>query len=773
MIVSRWVLLLWMAAMGSSLWYLTETLSVRNDLGDLLPEGVTEAQQVLLSQVRQGLAGRLILLAVEGASPEELARLSRSLAEAIRADGTIGIVANGVDSNQETERVLIEKYRYLLSPAITAEMFSVAALRASLEQRLDDLRSPLGVLTKDLIPADPTGETWRILQIWSGGDGPMKYRGVWMAPDRTRALLVVATRGGGFDVDAQESIQVAIRALFDQVVKQTGLQARLHMSGPGVFAVEVQRAIESEAWQLSVVASVLVVGLLYVSYRSLMLVVLSLIPILTGIVIGVLVVNHWFGFVHGMTLGFGITLLGIVDDYPIHLFSHLSGHESAGMAMRTIWPTMRLGMLTTVIGFSALLLSGYQALAQLGLLAIVGLVTGTLVTRWVVPACIGSHFLPLAVPRHLVSRLDLLSKGQVPAATVLVLAAGILIWSDTPMWEQDVTRLSPVPEEKKQFDQQLRRELGAPEVRDLLVVEGSTVEELLEKAEVVAERMERLRANGTIKGYDIVSRYVPSQRTQLERQRLLPERVVLERNLAEALKGLPFAPGLFVPFVEAVQASRSIDPLGLDAFAGTMVGVKVESFLFPQGSRWMTVVPLSGIEDRRRLTEAVEGWKDQSIRYVDLKEESNRVMMAYRDRTVQLLGWGGMAIGVVLAVGLRSVTLVIRVLTPVLCALLVVAAILRGGGEPLSLFHVATFLLVVGLGLDYGLFLNRPECEGEERLRTNFGLLVCSGTTMLVFGVLAVSKTPALHAIGVTAASGSLCCLLFASVMARRKSDVA
>jgi predicted exporter len=773
MIVSRWMLLLWTAAMVAGCWYLTETLSIRNDLGDLLPEGATEAQRVLLSQVRQGLSGRLILLAVEGVPPEELARLSRSLANAIRADGTIGMVANGMEDDQETERTLIERYRYLLSPAITAETFSTAALRTSLEQRLDDLRSPLGVLIKDMIPVDPTGETWRILQTWSGGDGPMRYRGVWMSPDRTRALLVVATRGGGFDVDMQESIQAAIRASFDQVVKQTGLRARLHMSGPGVFAVEIQRAIESEAWQLSVVASVLVVGLLYVSYRSPMLVVLSLIPIFTGVVAGVLVVNHWFGFIHGMTLGFGITLLGIVDDYPIHLFSHLSDHESAGSVMRTIWPTMRLGMLTTAIGFSALLLSGYQALAQLGLLAIIGLVTGALVTRWVVPACIGPRFLPLAVPRNLVSRLDLLSKGQVPAATVLLLAVVVLIWSDTPMWEQDVARLSPVPEGKKQFDQQLRRELGAPDVRDLLVVEGATVEELVEKAEVVAERTERLRENGIIKGYDIVSRYVPSRRTQLERQRLLPERAALERNLTEALKGLPFAPGLFVPFVEAVQASRSIDPMGPEALAGTMVGVKVESLLFPQGGRWMTVVPLSGVEDRRRLTEAVDAWKDRSISYVDLKEESNQVMTAYRDRTVQLLGWGVVAIGVVLAVGLRSVALVVRVLMPVLGALLVVAAILKGAGESLSLFHVATFLLVVGLGLDYALFLNRPECQGEERLRTNFGLLVCSGTTMLVFGVLAISKTPALHAIGVTAASGSLCCLVFASVMARRKSHAA
>jgi predicted exporter len=127
------------------------------------------------------------------------------------------------------------------------------------------------------------------------------------------------------------------------------------------------------------------------------------------------------------------------------------------------------------------------------------------------------------------------------------------------------------------------------------------------------------------------------------------------------------------------------------------------------------------------------------------------------------------AIAVALWVGLRSIALVGRVVAPILCSLIVVTAVLKGSGEPLSLFHVATFLLVIGLGLDYALFLNRPEGTGAERIRTNFGLLVCSTTTILVFGVLACSGIPALHAIGMTAACGSLCCLLFAGTMARRE----
>lgn len=770
MTARRWVPALWLAILSCGIWYVATQLSIHNDLGDLLPEGSTATQRVLLTQAQKGLSGRLILLAVEGAAPDELAGLSRSLADALRADGRFGFIGNGLQTWSKEDRALLSRSRYLLSRTVTADRFSEFSLRGALEQRLDELRSPLGGMVKESIPADPTGEVWSLVQSWSGWDAPEKYRGVWMTPDRTRALLVVETRHAGFDVDVQESIHEAIRASFSKAANAAGSSARLLMSGPGVFAVEMQRAIEAEAWWLSTIAGASVLLFLLWSFRSLKLVLLTLIPISTGIVAGIIAVNEWFGFVHGITLGFGVTLLGVAGDYPIHLFSHLKDRKSAPDAMRMIWPTMRLGVLTTALGFSALLLAGYPALAQLGLLAVVGLLTAAFVTRWILPACMGPAVMLRRIQPGLLLKAGLLSKGRLLVPIALILAVSSLIWSDTPLWQEDLESLSPLSESKKQLDQQLRQELGAPDVRDLLVVEGATVEDLLQKAEDVTGKLEYLRQDRVLAGYDIVSRYVPSRRVQQARQQALPERAVLERNLEAALKGLPFTPGLFEPFLADVEAARNQKLVDRETFAGTMLGMKLDSLLIPQQGGWTAVVPLRGVVDRDEFAEHVARWNDGSVRYVDLKEESNRLMTAYRDRTVELLGWGMGAIAIVLAVGLRSIILVGRVLTPILCSVIVVAAVLLGSGEPLSLFHVATFLLVVGMGLDYALFLNRPEGTGDERIRTYFGLLVCSTTTILVFGVLAFSKTPVLHAIGVTAACGSVCCLVFAGMMARRES---
>ena len=759
--------LLWVLFMAGGMWLSATHVAVHSELGDLLPEGTTATQRLLLTQVRSGLAGRLVLLALEGGNPDELAQASREFSERLRVSGHFTLVENGAQGLMPHDRALVFRFRYLLSPMIGPDRFSRDSLRAALQQRLDDLRSPLAPLIKDTIPADPTGELFTVVTAWFGEDRPAKHRGVWMSKDMSKALLLVETKAAGFDADAQAAIQQDVRQSFASLVRQPE-RLRLLMTGPGVFAVEAKQTIEREAWRLSTAAAVVVVLFLYASYQSITLVLLSLIPLTAGIMAGMLAVQGWFGFIHGITLGFGITLLGVVDDYPIHLFSHLNARASASAAMEEIWPTMRLGVLTTAIGFASLLFAGFPALTQLGLFAVAGILTAAVVTRWVLPRFVPEGFLPRPLWPAFHAKLERLTRMKPVIPGVIILACAALLWSHTPLWETELASLSPVSDAKKQLDRQLRDDLGAPDMRDLLVIEGQTEEDVLKYGEVLDAKLERLRISGAIAGYDLISHYLPSRRTQQDRQSHLPERPVLMRNLDQALTGLPFTPGLFAPFLAAVETARTQTPLQRKDFEVTAFGARVASLMFEQDGTWKAVVPLRGVADRTQLTEIVGNWNMPSVTYVDLKEESNRLMTAYRDRTFIIMVCGLFVISVALGVGIQSVGLLWPILSPIMGSLLVVAAVVNLAGESLSLFHIATFLLVIGLGLDYALFFNRPEGSEEERSNTLYGLLVCSMTTILVFGVLASSDIPVLHAIGMTAAVGSFCCLLFAGIMAKK-----
>ena len=75
--------------------------------------------------------------------------------------------------------------------------------------------------------------------------------------------------------------------------------------------------------------------------------------------------------------------------------------------------------------------------------------------------------------------------------------------------------------------------------------------------------------------------------------------------------------------------------------------------------------------------------------------------------------------------GLRDMALVSRVLLPPLLAILFVVTLLTVIGERLSLFHLVSLLLVLGIGLNYALFFNRPSQTRKRNGGPGFALTVC------------------------------------------------
>lgn len=197
----------------------------------------------------------------------------------------------------------------------------------------------------------------------------------------------------GFDIDAQESALAAVHGAFAAVKRDLDTAGlTLELTGPGLFAIQARAAIEDDAMRFSLIATALVASLLLVTFRSPRVLGLGLLPILTGAATGIAAVSLGFGEVHGITLGFGATLIGESVDYAIYLFMQTDPARGAGGTLARIWPTLRLGVLTSICGFSAMLLSGFPGLAQLGLFSICGLVAAVLVTRFVIPLLLPEGF---------------------------------------------------------------------------------------------------------------------------------------------------------------------------------------------------------------------------------------------------------------------------------------------------------------------------------------------------------------------------------------------
>jgi predicted exporter len=752
------------------------------DLSAFLPRSPTATQQLLVEQLREGPAARLILVAIGGADAGARARVSMALGRALRTDPAFASVSNGEAQTLERDRAFLFQHRYLLSEAVTPAHFTVPALHEAIVGSLQALASSEGPLLKPLFAHDPTGELLTILDAIGTERTPRSSEGVWSSRDGAQALLVLQTRAPGADTDAEEAACAKVRQAFAAARAALPPQERatltLRLSGPPVFAVASRALIEGEVVRLSGLSALFISLLLLFAYRSVSALLLGLVPVAAGALTGVAAVALGFPAVHGLTLGFGVTLIGEAVDYSIYLFVQGTSH-AGGDWRRSVWPTIRLGALTSIAGFAALLPSNFQGLAQLGLYSVAGLTAAALTTRYVLPAWLPASLAmrDLRAPGAWLLRV-LQQLRRVRAALVLIpLVAGvILVLHRGALLSHDLAALSPVPAAERDFAEQLSADLGAPDVRYMVLTSARQPEAALAAAESLGQRLRPLVDTGVIAGFDSASRYLPSEALQRARQQSLPPAPQLQTRLGEALVGLPVSEAVLQPVLAEVEQARTAPLLRRADLEGTSFAAAVDALLVPTSGGYSALLPIAAAgsvdlsdEAAARVRQAIGAGNEHGV-LLDLKGETNRLYLGYLKQAIELSLLGFAAIVLLLGAMLRSAVRVMRVLAPLALAVIAVAGLLIASGHSLTILHLVGMLLIVAVGSNYALFFDRsaqaPQ-EGSVSL-TLTSLLLANTATVLAFGVLAFSRVPVLSDLGSTVAPGAFLALLFAAMLSER-----
>ncbi|MFL6604037.1 MAG: MMPL family transporter [Steroidobacteraceae bacterium] len=776
------------------------------DLSAFLPRSPTATQRLLVDQLREGIASRLILIGIEGAAPAQRARISLSMGRRLRTDPQFVAVNNGEPVGLDRDRELLFNHRYLLSEAVKPARFTVQGLRESIQETLDLLASPAGMLVKSLLPRDPTGEMLQIIDQLGNERAPATVDGAWASRDGKRGLMVVQTRAAGSDTDGQERAIEAVRRAFAAAVREVGgaaslgraaaagggaaaggaaaaggtaaaghvglPPASLAMSGPGVFSVAARATIKQQVTRLSIVSTLLITLLLLWVYRSSRALVLGLIPVASGALAGIASVALGFGAVHGITLGFGVTLIGESVDYSIYLFIQSQQRTS------TLWPTIRLGVLTSIVGFASLLPSAFPGLAQLGLFSISGLGAAALVTRYALPNLLPPKLhirdlTPLGI--RLAAALQRVRTLRALLVVIPILAAIALYTHRGPVWNPELAALSPVSKADQALDAMLRSDIGAPDVSYLVVISGPSQEAALQAAESIAPALEDLVDKGVIAGFESPARYLPSIGAQRARQASLPGTADLRANLEKALDGLPLRLERVGPFLHDVEEARHQPLLRRKELDGTSLATGVDALLLNDGARWSALLPL-----RVPTTVAIDvGHVHSAISKValgegveavvlDVKSEVDRLYSSYLSEVIRLSLAGFAGIVLLLLIFLGSPLRVLRVVAPLVLAVLTIAAGLVLMGQQLTLLHLIGMLLIVAVGSNYALFFDRRSSarEAGSAPLTLASLVIANAATVVGFGVLGFSSVPILAALGTTVAPGAFLALVFAALLA-------
>lgn len=800
-------------ALGGLAAFVVPRLRVEADITHFLPAGEDRALAELSSAITSSELNRTITLTIAAPDASVAARSALALAEQLRAREDVAWVTAGPDESLQQgfyEAYFPHRFGFVTDdPNALADAFSDEALRARARRLKDQLGSPTGTFVRRIAPEDP----WLLfldhverLRTALQGDLDV-HEGAFVSgcdADATAARasaddvaadaddgacfgVVLATSAfSPFEIARSRHLDLAIDAAFDVVNEAEGGALRLERAGVHRLAVTSEATIRGDIERVSMVGSIGVVLLMVLLFRSPRLLVLGALPLAGGGIAAVAAVQLLFGAIHGLTLAFGATLLGVALDYVAHLFTHLHlapapGTPSGPPTARRLAPGLYLGAATTVAGLVGLAWTSFPGIRQMAVFTSVGVTVALLLTRFAVPPLLPPTVAPGTLLRafgsgaHRLLETIAAQRGFVVAAG---LVAALVALTGLPRlgWQDDIRALNPLDPELAAEDERVRGRVARMDAGRFVAAFGDDEEAALVATDALHRALENAREAGELERFRSVHPLLWSEALQRANLEAIPDDAFQRTSVAYAAEGFVMAP--FEPFRSALAQEHAT--LRWDTLAQGTLGRLIGSQRVQVGDRVALLAFVQGVTDEAALrtrVEAIEG-----VRFFDQNAFLQEAYGTFRTRTLELVVVGLFVVLLLVALRYRKLDLSLAAYLPALLAAGATLGLLGWLGIEANLLHVVTLLLVLSMGVDYGVFMVEAELhrrsgasvkgalddgssvEGalDDGPATAVSLVVAALSTAASFGVLALSENPALRAMGLTAALGVTLSLLLA-----------
>jgi predicted exporter len=578
---------------------------------------------------------------------------------------------------------------------------------------------------------------------------------LWQSSDgRELIVLPFELRASALSVSALQQLQPRLTVARGAAAARG---AEMLAAGVPVHAAAAALQAEREMSLIGAGAALGIVLLMLLCFRRVRPMLLVLGSVGVGLIVALSLCLLLFERVHLLTLVFGASLVGVAEDYAIHWLSAraLAPPGKRERATRALVPGLWLAFATSAFGYLALALAPFPGLQQMALFSILGL-AGALVSAllWM-PRLIGREPAATAMSLALAGsfrnwpriRATPASLGAVAVLLLLALAgAARLRTSD------DLRALQSSPPALVAEQARIGAWLAEPSPVQFYLVQGQDHAELLAREEALVAKLEALRLENFIDGHRALSDWVPSPARQAQDRALAQPAATAARQAIEAELGGSNAAAM--PLAD--------QPLTLDPWLASPLAQPLRPLYLGQiDGAFQSVVQVHGLrsaEQLPRLQAQARGLP--GVAWVDRIGDYSRLLREYRIAMVKVLVASIVLVAVLLAWRYRRQAW--RVLLPTLFAMCAVLAWLGWRGEPLQLFHVLGLIVLLGMADDYGIFLLEADAAGPAWL----GVVLGAINTLLAFGLLAFSGTPALAAFGLTLLIGIAVAWLLAPTMA-------
>ena len=713
----------------------------QSDMEALLPPdaALPLAEQRLL-QARETAQNRQLLLLVGAARP-------LPLAERLRDDW----LASGLFVSAELQRAplletLRDAYRHaayrVLPPAARQQLRDDPA--AYFRDRTEALINPFAVA---VLPPDAD---------WPGFSRyfPPTLAAAWQPDadgllsrelDGKRWLLLRATLNADSGILGDPRL-LALLARSEQETK--ALSGETHVAGAAIFAAAGRASGEAESRWMSILGAALTLTLALAVFRRLRVLLIAL-PMACGLLGGLAATVALCGNAHLLTLVIGSSLIGLLLDFPLHWLgkSTLPGWQPYA-ALAALRRPFFISLLITLAGYAFLLATPLPILRQTAVFALAALPLAWLTTLWTLPPLF-RHYLPRANPHFAAGAVAVGRSLQrlrqrrllVPAAFIVAL----LLWHSD--WQDDIRQWISLPPHWLQQAQAAAQIGGVEPAAQQFLIHAPDDDTLLQRDAALAARLENAKAGGALQDYSAISQWVWRHDEQ--------------QAMTVSLRALASRPEAWQALTDAGVAPDTI-AAALRAVAAPPVQTVAAQLANPLAARWQGLyvgrqdadgavyssVALYGVRDSAALAALADG---DGIRYLDRRARLNALFATTRSEALWLKLASYLVAFIILRAAAFSPRDSLKILAVPLAAAVLTVAVFSALGLPLSLFAAFGLLLTSALGVDYAVY---AQSVGSPATTRFCGMLLAALTTVMSFGILAFSSTPAVAAFGLCVALG-------------------
>ncbi len=370
---------------------LAARLTLNANLVDLLPSTFQSVQNIKKLEQRFGGIGWVTVVA-EGSEPAELKRFARDIAPALeKLDGV-----RFVDYERPTQ-FFAERALYYLDIEDLNEAYRRLKAR---EQYEKNANNPLYVNLED--PADAPSLDFSDLEKKYQRNSSNRLAGAgesfYLDPVAQRIVILVKPKGNSANLAFSKRIVRQVNDLLTQVdTKRYGPNFRVELTGTFKKKIDQQQQIAHDIKTSSSVALVILLIYLAWHFRSLMAVLLSLLPVGAGLAWTYGGVGLGYGQLSLLTGFLGAILGGLGVEHGIHLLTRylalraegVSSEDATRESFTHTGGSALISALVAALTFFSLAVSEFRAFREFGIISGAGMFVMVAAYVLVLPAALG------------------------------------------------------------------------------------------------------------------------------------------------------------------------------------------------------------------------------------------------------------------------------------------------------------------------------------------------------------------------------------------------